>query len=452
MHRNEPAGTSTAKRAIAQIVSDAMKDHAAIELLSRLTDDIGPRPSGSPQAAAAVAWGEESLASRGIRCWREEVMVPHWIRGDAQAHIVGSHPQSISLLALGGSVPTPPAGLEAEVAMVRSLEEIDEAGDALKGRLVFMNRPMDMDLVHGQRAFAAYREVNPLRVRGASRAARQGAVAFLIRSLGSASYRLPHAGHQVYAADAPRIPAAAIAAEDADLIERLLARGPVRIALRLSPSSLPDEPSANVVGEVEGRDLGDEIVLIGAHLDSWDVSPGAHDNGAGVVTVIETLRLLSLEGLRPRRTVRGVLFMNEETGGHGGIAYHAAHRHETVIAVAETDHGAAAPIGFDTTLSAERSRAFDLLIAELEGLGVLAPLAGRTRPIEQNAATGVDTTRFREDGVPGFGLMPESRHYFDFHHTPADTLDKIDPDHLARCVAAFASLVWVLAEHGVPES
>jgi len=450
MSKSGTAVESAVRRAVARIVAEATRDRAAFALLASLTDGIGPRPSGSEAAATAVAWGERSFASRGIRSWRETVVVPRWVRGEAEAHIVAKHPQSIALLALGGSVATPPEGVDAEVVIVRSLEEIDEAGERLRGSIVLMNQPMDMNLVRTNRAFAAYREVNPLRVHGASRAARHGAVAFLIRSLGSASWRLPHAGSQIYQEGVPRIPAASIAAEDADLIERLVDGGPVRIALRLSPKLMPDVSSSNVVGEIRESSRGDELVIIGAHLDSWDVSQGAHDNGAGVVMVIETLRLLSLEDLRPKRTVRGVLFMNEENGGHGGIAYHAAHRDDKVVAVLESDHGAAAPVGFDTTLTNDQSRAFDPMLAELHELGMLAPLGGRARRFEQEAATGVDTARFRADGVPGFGLMPESEHYFDFHHTAADTLDKVDPDHLARCVATFASLTWFLAEFGVP--
>ena len=437
---------------IERIVRLAVRDHAAWNLLARLVDDFGPRPAGSLQAEAAVRWVEKTLSASAVQAWREDVVVPHWVRGNAEAAILGSAPRAMALLALGGSVPTPDGGIEAEIAMVRSLEEIDEAGDTLDGKIVFMNREMNLDRVASQRSFEAYRDVSPLRVQGPSRAATRGGVAYLIRSLGTGKSRLPHAGHLVYRDDAPRIPAAAIAAEDAMWLERLLAREPVRVFLRLTPSTRPHVRSANVVAEVEGRDLAEEIVLIGAHLDSWDNSPGAHDNGSGVVMVMETLRILSLAGIRPRRTVRGVLFMNEENGGHGGITYHAAHRNERIVAVVETDHGAAAPIGFDTTLPDERSRALVPLMDTLESLGVLAPLAGRAARVEMHSATGVDTTPFRNDGVPGFGLMPDPRHYFDLHHTAADTLDKVDPDHLARCVAAFASLVWTLAEDGVPGS
>lgn len=431
---------------IERIVRRATQDRAAFHLLARLVDDIGPRPAGSAQAEEAVRWAEGSLAASGIRAWREPVVVPHWIRGDAEGAIVGSPRRELALLALGGSVATPDRGIEAEVAMVRSLEEIDAAGDALRGKIVLMNREMNEDLVRSQKSFEAYRQVNPLRVQGPSRAAAHGAVAYLVRSLGTANWRLPHAGHMVYRGDAPRIPAAAVAAEDAMWIERLLERGPVWVYLRLTPSFLPDKTSANVVGEVAGRDLEREVVLIGAHLDSWDNCPGAHDNGAGVVMVMETLRLLSMEGIRPRRTVRGVLFMNEENGGHGGIAYHAAHRGDRIVAVAETDHGAFVPIGFDTTLPPETFQSLSPLMATLESMGVLGALEGRVSRIETHAATGVDTAPFRADGVPGFGLMPDPRRYFDLHHTAADTLDKVDPDHLARCVATFASLVWWLSE------
>lgn len=255
----------------------------------------------------------------------------------------------------------------------------------------------------------------------------------------------------VYENGVPEIPAAALAAEDADFVERLLARGEtVRVELLLRETRHADVTSANVVAEVEGQAAGDEHVLAGAHLDTWDVSPGAHDNGAGIVMVIEALRILSQPGLRPKCSVRGVLFMSEETGSQGGIAYHRAHRHEKLTAVVETDHGAAAPLGFDTTLDAERSARFAPLVEALETAGILAPLDGRAARFEQHAATGVDTAPFRADGVPGFGLMPDPRSYFDLHHTAADRLDKVDPSHLARCLAAFTSLVWFIAEYGVP--
>jgi Zn-dependent M28 family amino/carboxypeptidase len=279
---------------------------------------------------------------------------------------------------------------------------------------------------------------------GASRAAELGAVGSLIRSVGSASLRTPHTGSLRYDPKQPKIPAAAMTAEDAMLVHRLLAKGEkVRMQMVLTPKTLPDVESANVIAEIRGSERPEEIVLVGAHLDSWDLGTGAIDDGSGVVMVMESLRMMKELGIRPKRTVRAVLYMNEENGLNGGRAYFN-NRKDTPeiakhVAAIETDAGAAAPTGFLTTMKSDDAiAALRSRVRVLERIGALR--------FETAAQTGADTSPLTGAGVPGFGLVPEPRYYFDFHHTPADTLDKIDPKELAQSTAAVAALAYAIAD------
>jgi carboxypeptidase Q len=326
-----------------RLISKALDNTRAYETLSYLTDNIGARPSGSRGAALAVAWTTAQLRSWGLDVHTEPVKVPHWVRGAEEAYLVSHNRQKIVLTALGGSVATPAAGITADVVEVSSYDELKALGPKVKGKIVYYNNPMNMELVRARRAFEAYREAVEFRSRGASRAAEYGAVASLIRSVGSASLRTPHTGALKYDEKVPKIPSAAMTAEDAMLVHRLLAKGErVRMHLTLTPRSLPEVQSANVVAEIRGREKPEEIVLIGAHLDSWDLGTGAIDDGSGVAMVMETLRLMKELGIRPKRTVRAVLFMNEENGLNGGRAYFARHKNEKHYAAVETDAGAAA--------------------------------------------------------------------------------------------------------------
>jgi len=298
---------------------------------------------------------------------------------------------------------------------------------------------MNMELVRARRAFEAYSEAVEFRSRGASRAAEYGAVASVIRSVGSASLRTPHTGALRYDEKLPKIPSAAMTAEDAMLVHRLLAKGErVRMHLTLTPRFLPDVQSANVVAEIRGREKPEEIVLVGAHLDSWDLGTGAIDDGAGVAMVMETLRLMKELGIRPKRTVRGVLFMNEENGLNGGRAYFARHKNEKHYAAVETDAGAAPPTGFTTTLKGDALSSLEARAGALRRIGAAQ--------FETRTETGADTSFLVEAGVTGFGFVPDPLHYFDYHHTPADTLDKVDPKELAQDTAAVAGLAYLLAE------
>jgi hypothetical protein len=421
-----------------RVIDRALASTSAWETLAHLTDNIGPRLTGSRNAAIAVKYTTERFREWGIDVRDEKVMVPHWVRGEERASLVSHNDQKIVLTALGGSVATPAAGITGEVVEVGSYDELKQLGAKVKGKIVYYNNPMDMDLVRGGRSFEAYRRAVEFRGSGASHAAEYGAVAAVIRSVGSASLRTPHTGAMRYDPNLPKIPAAAMTAEDAMLLHRLLAKGEkVRMHLVLTPKTLPDTESANVVAEIRGSEHPDEIVLVGGHLDSWDLGTGAIDDAGGVAMSMETLHLIKELGLTPKRTIRCVLFMNEENGLRGGRGYFAAHGKEKHVAAIETDAGVAAPTGFDTTLKGDALEAFEERTKSLARVN-----ANR---FSTEGETGADTSPLTEAGVTGFGFVPEPLHYFDYHHSPADTLDKIEPKDLSADVAAVAALTWVLA-------
>ncbi len=441
------AGVVGAQSNADRIIDYELANSRAYETLSYLTDHIGPRLSGSKNAELAVKWTTKTLREWGIETRNEAVMVPHWVRGVERARLVSHNDQKIILTALGGSVATPADGITAEVIEVPSYDELVKLGRAkIAGKIVFYNKAMDMALVESGRAFEAYGDAVEFRSTGASRAAEFGAIASVIRSVATASLRTPHTGAMRYDEKQPKIPAAAMSTEDADLVHRLLAKGErVRMQLVLTPRTLPDVASANVIGEIRGSERPEEIVLIGGHLDSWDLGTGAIDDGSGVAMVMETLRVLKELGIRPKRTIRGVLFMNEENGLRGGHKYfdnvskrEELHKH---VAVIETDAGAAPPTGFITTLEG----------SALERIQSRARVLGRIAPMKFTSSkhTGADTSPLTDAGVPGFGLVPDPRHYFDFHHTPADTLDKVDPKALAQNTAALAALAYLIADEGL---
>jgi carboxypeptidase Q len=422
-----------------RLIAAELADSQAYETLAHLTDEIGPRLSGSHNAALAVQWTTERFRTWGIAVRNEPVTVPHWVRGVETATLVSHHNQKLMLTALGGSVATPAKGLTADVIEVNSYDELKALGAKVKGKIVYYNNPMDMALVRAGRSFEAYRIAVAFRSTGASKAAEYGAVATVIRSVSSASLRTPHTGALKYDAKQPKIPSAALAVEDAMLVHRLLARGQrVRMHLTLTPRTLPDAPSFNVVAEIRGSEKPEEIVVIGGHLDSWDLGTGAIDDGSGVAMCMETMRLIKQLGLRPKRTIRCVLFMNEENGLAGGKAYFAAHKNEKHVAAIESDSGAAAPQGFTTTLKGDALAALERRTGALKLLGATV--------LDSQKETGADTSPLIEAGVTGFGFVPDPLHYFDYHHSAADTLDKVDPKELAQDSAAIAALSWILAD------
>jgi hypothetical protein len=424
----------TAVRAAAAAVADeapllalqraAFADRLYMDRLEVLCDDIGARLAGSPALARATEWVEQVLRDDGhVNVRREAVAVPVWVRGDERLEVLEPHYRSLTVLGLGGTVGT--TGVEAPVAVVSSFEQLTAA---VAGTIVLFDVPMGDQLP----AIDQYGAAARYRADGAAAAAKHGAAAVLIRSVASRSLATPHTGGVVYRPGAPRIPAAAITVEDASWIARLAARGiAVRVRLELGAHTLPDAVGHNVIAEIAGAERPEEIVVVGGHLDSWDVGQGAHDDGAGIVQVIEAMRLIRQLGLEPQRTIRAVLFTNEENGLRGGQAYAAAHAGERHIAALETDLGGGRPRRWGATGTP----------AQLEFLErAAAPLGLPIGP-----GNGADIAPLGEHGVLLVGLYPEDGPYFEVHHTHADTFDKIDPDQARAGLAAVVGLLWQLA-------
>lgn len=412
--------------ALAGLLAAARADDRAMTRLSELCDGIGARPAGSVQLERAVAWSAAAFRADGhVNVATEPVPLDVWVRGEERLRMLTPEARDLAVLAYGNSVGTP--GIEAPVVVVHGF---DDLGPAVAGRIVLYNVPMSEALPSHEQ----YGNNVGYRYDGASRAAAFGAVAVLVRSVTTRSLYTPHTGAMRYDPPEPRIPAAAITAEDADRIDRLTARGvEVRLKLELGAHTGPDAVSHNVLAEIRGSSAPEEIVLIGAHLDSWDVGTGAQDDGAGVVEVIEALRLIRAQGLAPRRTIRAVLFTNEERGLHGGHAYDAAHGSERHVAAIETDLGAGRPLSWAATATPE-ARAWLLEAAAPVGL-----------PFSDGEGGGADISPLEARGVPVVGLLPDDSRYFDIHHTDADTIDKIDPSKLKEGVAMIAGLAWQLA-------
>jgi hypothetical protein len=374
-------------------------------------------------------------------------MVPRWVRGAERARLTSHNNQKVVVTALGGSIATPAEGITARVVRVTTLQELKALGrKGVAGRIVFFDKPMDLDLVKAGRAFEAYGKAVEFRGSGADAASEFGAVAAIVRSVASGSLRTPHTGGMRYRGKFKKIPAGAITTEDSDMLRRLFANGErVTMNLVLTPRTLPDVESANVVAEIRGTTRPDEVILIGGHLDSWDLGTGAIDNGAGIAMVMETMRLIKSLNIPTARTIRCVLYMNEENGLRGGRDYAKRHAGELAkhVAAIESDAGVAEPIGFRTTLKDEALAAF---VARVE------PILKRVGATEFETATstGADTGPLLDAGVTGFGYMPDGRKYFEYHHTPADTLDKVDPHHLAQGAAAISALTYFLSEYPDP--
>jgi Zn-dependent M28 family amino/carboxypeptidase len=427
----EPSG-SAAKLAGAALVAGRSYD-----LVQSLTDRVGGRLSGSPGAERAVEWALHAMRDAGLsNVRREPVKVPRWIRGTESVEVVAPVTAALVATALGGSVGTPPGGITAEVIEVASFEELKAAGDKVKGRIVFFNKPMNRT-----RRFEGYGAVVPLRGFGAVEAAKLGAVGALLRSVGTGAHRLPHTGTTHYDDKVTQIPYAALAIEDAEQLHRLIAGGEkVRVRMTLGCRREPDAESANVVGELPGSELPDQVVLIGAHLDSWDLGEGAIDDGAGCAVVLETVRLIKALGWKPRRTLRVVLFMNEENGLAGGRAYAERHRAELPrhVAAMESDAGAGRPLGFEVGGGPSLRKLVGVLAAPLAIFG-----ASDVAPTDE---AGADLIPLHQAGVPVLAVAQDVSNYFDWHHTAGDTLDKIDKLDLAMDLAAFAVMAWGLAD------
>jgi carboxypeptidase Q len=426
----------------AKIIEAAQKDRGAYAKLAQLTDRIGHRLSGSPQLVRAIAWAAQTMKDDGHVVRTEKVMVPHWVRGVEEASLLAPIARPLPVLGLGGSVSTPKGGLTANVVVIHDFKELEARAAEIKGAIVLYDvamPPWTEDKGH-----YGYGVAVPYRTRGAMNAAKYGAVAVLVRSVTPNSLNTLHTGAMRYDDAQPKIPAASVTVEDSLLIARLAATGPVKIKLRLESQQLPDAESANVIGELVGREAPDEIVVIGGHLDSWDVGQGAHDDGAGCVTMMQAITVLKRLGLQPRRTIRVVLFTNEENGVRGAKAYatdHAAELPKTVLAV-ESDGGGYSPRGFWVATKPEVQKRVVERMRDLASL--LQPLG--SSPIIPDGHAGTDVEPMIAGGVPTLNLLSANQSYFDVHHTPADTLDKVDPAQLADAVAAMAVLAYVVAD------
>jgi carboxypeptidase Q len=417
------------------LISRARESRGAYALLTDLVDQVGPRLSGSDGAKAAVDWAVERFVALGLEVRKEPVLVPVWVRGLEQGEVLaapGRRGHVLVLTALGGSPGTRHGGLEAEVLEVSSLGELEQSGPAVRGRIVFFNHTMALA--------KDYRRFGELRTRGPAAAAKLGAVGALVRSLATASMRSPHTGMTQFEEGEVPIPAAAISVEDAELLHRLLVAGTVRVRIALGCRILPDALSSNVVADLRGRERPEEVVLLGAHLDSWDLAVGAQDDGAGVALVIEAARLLASLPERPRRTVRFVLFMNEENGLRGAKTYALAHAAELLLHVAamELDAGAGRPLGVAFKAGAGASSLVEAWLPPLVPVGAGTLL--------QEDAGGADLSPMSKAQVPLVSVVQDTTHYFDIHHSAADTLDKVDPEAFSRTSAAVAWLTYALAE------
>jgi carboxypeptidase Q len=425
-----------------KIAAEITEKGKAYDDLKELTT-LGPRLSGSEGAAKAVEWAKKKMESYGFdRVVLQPAMVPHWTRGDVERATVTStaKPITLKVAALGNSIGTPKEGISAGVVEVQGLDEVRNLGTALRGKIVFYNRPMNPKR---KNTFRAYGEAVDQRVAGASAAAKQGAVAVLVRSMSTLpDEEYPHTGMMSYEKGIDMIPAAAISTHSANELSALLKSDPkLTVNLLLSCAQHPLVPSFNVIGEITGRELPHEYVVVGGHLDSWDLGTGAHDDGAGVVQSIEVVRALKALGLRPRRTVRCVLFMAEELGGIGANEYaaRAKEKGEKHYAAIESDRGGAAPVGFAVEGSEKN------LAAVKRWAPYLAPLHA---DLIEKGGSGTDVEPLAPLGAITIGYVPESTHYFDYHHSARDRIEAVDAKELNGGAAAMAVLSYLLAEKG----
>ena len=417
-----------------RLIDAALADDAAYARLARLTDTFGPRFSGTPGLERAIDWILEEMRTDGLDNVRgERVMVPVWVRGEESLEMLQPRRRAMRMLGLGGSIGTPRGGITAPVLVVGGFDELRARTAEARGRIVVWDVP-----------FTSYGQTVQYRARGASEAARAGAVASLVRSVGPFGMQTPHTGSMRYDTAVARIPAAAITMEDAMLLRRLQERGETpRLTLRMAARTRPDAPSRNVVAEIVGSERPEEVVVLGGHIDSWDVGTGAMDDGGGSVAAWEAVRLMRALGLRPKRTVRVVLWTNEENGLAGGNAYRDAHRGELdrhVLAI-ESDAGVFRPSGFGFTGS-------DTAFAIVREVGALLARIGADTVTRGGG--GADIGPIMALGVPGMGLAVDGSRYFWYHHSEADTIDKLDPEEVARCVAALAVMAFVVADLDEP--
>lgn len=429
-----------------QIQQAALTSDYAYRQVAYLCDNIGPRLTGSPQAQRAVEYVSDELRKLGLEVKLEKLSVPHWVRGAETGELVefpGQAPetkQKVVLAALGGSVATSAEGLTAEVVVANDFTELQALGrEKVAGKIVLFNYKYDQRMAEEGFGGEAYGQAVAYRGGGPSAAARLGAVAALVRSAGGSQNRLAHTGATRYAPDAPQIPAAAVTYEDAELISHLVRDGRVRLHLTLTPQQLPNTVSYNVIGDLKGSEHPEQVVIVSGHLDSWDLGTGAIDDASGVAVAMQTAQILKQLNLHPKRTIRVIAWMNEENGTVGARTYAQDYAGEIAnhFAAIESDRGAGHPLGFEAK-------------AHPDVVQMLAPVSNLLRSqgaglMRRTAETETDITPIADLGVPAFGLWQDTRTYFNYHHTEADTLDKVDPLNLAENAAEMAVLAYALA-------
>jgi carboxypeptidase Q len=420
-----------------RLIDAALSDSTAYTRLATMTDKFGHRISGSQALEDAISWILDRMRSDGLANVRgEPVMVPHWVRGAESATLVSPRSTPLHMLGLGMSVGTPVDGITAPVLVVGSFEELQKRASEAKGKIVLFDHPFPTDVppLEGYRQAVAYRGGAP------AAAAKVGAVATLIRSIASFSIQSPHTGSTRYDSTVTRIPAAALSIEDAEMLHRMQDRGDkVVVTLKMSAQLLPDAPSRNAVAELRGSEKPDEVVVLGGHIDSWDVGQGAMDDGGCSVAAWEAVRLMKQLGLKPKRTVRVVLWTNEENGGRGGRAYRDAHADELTkhTAAMECDGGVFRPFGF-------KFQGTDAGLAVMKQVGALLDRIGASK-VERGDGEA-DVGPIIQRGVPGLGLDVDASKYFWYHHSTADMMTVIDRNDLAKCVATMAVMAYVLAD------
>ncbi|MEA5425438.1 M20/M25/M40 family metallo-hydrolase [Arcicella lustrica] len=425
---------------IRKFFNESLSNGKSYEWLRDLTTNVGPRLSGSEGAKKAVQWGKTLLESGGYdRVFLQDVMVPHWVRGAKEEGYIldGKQKIKVPLVALGGSVATPKKGITAEVIEVKTFQELRALGkEKCEGKIIFFNRPMDPTKIN---TFEAYGQAGDQRRSGANEAAKLGAIGVIIRSLSSTENDFPHTGSMVYATGVPLIPAAALSTNAATLLSKTLKENPnTKFYFKQSCETLPDAPSHNVVAEIKGSEHPEEIIVVGGHLDSWDLAQGAHDDGTGIVQSMEVARLFKNLGIKPKHTIRIVLFMNEENGNRGGVKYAelAKQNNEKHIFALESDNGGFTPRGFGMQgASAE-------LLAKVQSYRTLLAPYG-LHEIERGGG-GVDIGPLAPQGSVLIGFKPDAQRYFEYHHASNDTFDTVNQRELEMGAASMASLIYLL--------
>jgi carboxypeptidase Q len=439
------SGQNQDESTIKKIFDTELTQGKSYNMLEYLSLNIGARLSGSPGAAAAVEWTRHVMSDFADSVKLQPVLVPHWVRGQKEiARIVNSKKRGtldVNVCALGGSVGTGPAGITAGVIEVKNFDELKQLGSkTIQGKIVFFNRPMDPSKIN---VFAAYSAAVDQRAAGPSEAAKYGAAGVIVRSMGVNQEDYPHTGGLKYAANIPKIPAVAISTRHADFLSQLLKEEKdLQFYFETHCETLADAPSFNVIGEIRGSEFPDEIIVVSGHLDSWDLAQGAHDDGAGCVQAMETLRLFTIMGYKPKRTIRAVMYMNEENGLRGGLEYarQAELKKEKHIAAMESDRGGFTPRGFSMTAS-------DSVTAKIQSWKPLLAPYGLT-DFDQEGG-GADIGPLEKQGAALIGYLPDSQRYFSQHHTVEDTFDKVDKRELELGTASMAALIYLIDQHGL---